>query len=256
MSKEKSGRDLVDEMPELSEVMKSIDQIRTEIRKLSGQLIKQVSKRKDLVRKIKDKLFQGERLQSPILDYCFFHSPEKDPYRLLDKLVEFENYVRRYRGQRILTVSEGERLETGIVSGEIIFEGSGKRNLYVPTDLHKFFAVSTSITDAQKWQTGNGKIEIHPGIFNIKKSERGQTDDQMIKQLVEKMGGIKIIEPIETEGRSWEVNSQKKPLYPGPCPPNWHLYIGDKLVERNLGRHSKMKIQQPSSIEITISSPY
>ncbi|MBU4069898.1 MAG: hypothetical protein KJ646_02860 [Nanoarchaeota archaeon] len=211
-------------------------------------------KQKELGRKILEKQVNGSIIENPALDYCFRHFSEKI-YEHLELVNEFKYQVKQYFGQKILTVRENEKLDLGIISGECIFEvDKSFRYLYVPVKDLKTFGIEEGYTG--NWEKGGDKIWIESDIFDTKKirfRNKNPEKSELLKKFPELLKKSKqMLEQTKNFGEYWNADYSKQICIGGPCPNNWHVYIGNGIVEHNLEKYLEMDVP---STRIVIPHP-
>lgn len=231
---------------------KEIDEKTKAARTLTSKASK-LKEDKDILKRfiLSDQIDEGKILEDPALDYCFRHY-SKNIYEHLELVNKFREQIKKYSGQQILTVRENEKLDIGIISRECELEvDKSFRYLYVPVNDLQTFQIGEGYTG--NWEKQGDKIWINDDIFNAKKIRFRYADPKKNQKLLELLKKITPkSKPRESLGEYWDVNYSREMCIGGPCPNNYHIYIGNKIVQRNLEKHLEMNIP---STKVVIPSP-
>jgi len=201
----------------------------------SSVIDKLLEKRVELELDIDRHLLNKERIEDPLLDYCFTNfcghsymdcNKNKMVYftvfNKIPAVEKFTAFVKKYKGQKIATTTDGKLDEVGLISGDCEFLVRDDIYRYLIVPVNQVFAR----TKTNGWTTGKEG-------FNLKTSIRGIVNDYVyIERDIFSYPGSKTERGVKDKYRhAWTTDYTKERYIGGGPPPNTGIYIGDKLVE-------------------------
>lgn len=210
------GKNLEQKLARVRTIYSGINGIKKRIREASATLHNLLEENGGLEKDINRHLLNKERVEDPLLDYCFWHFCEslscsdieerRIVFDMVPEVKRFLNYVKKSKEEKVLVVQDNSQ-ETGIISGPCQFSVEETfRYLHIPVE--QLFVLNQ---ETGSWvKEKQSLVYINPDIFQF---------------------------PSNTSMEGIWVTDHYNLTYVGGIPKETFVYVGNSSVEKGLKKH-------------------